>query len=217
MQDHDPSVDGVTANLARLKDQLEEARKLYDRGTNQDDRGIIQGRAGAYYALIYVIHFLCSSSVPVNLTAPLFNLATALLDLDRGVVNPILEKAITESGSASAGRPPDAMMDAMLKAWSAVALELCMRAGDKKEDAARRVHRAILHLPLTEGTSWKTICSWRDRIKRGDQTKNLQTRLYYGMLKSAKAADSSQEKVAQRFLRTLSELHPKDLREPPDN
>lgn len=116
--------------LATLGEELFEARQLYDRTLDDGSNG----RPGAAASLAAVLTFL--RALPgvreLGLDLPLGMLARALVDLDRGAVEPILRAAATGS------RPVRVDVE-LLRSYAAAAAELLCQGGIKRSEACEQV------------------------------------------------------------------------------
>lgn len=182
---------GNDGDLSRLITGLEEAKS-------------IPGPLAGGFALGHVLIFLVKKGVPLKTLSQLFELSVGLADLEMGKNPPIFERS-QEKLSGPRGR----LFDEMGKTWAAAALELLMSAKVRKEDAAKRVHQKIRRLEIGDyKTTWVTICSWRDRIKR-EKADNPQTISFRAFVETArKSAQDNPMGVANRFLSSPPPLHP---------
>lgn len=139
----------ISEALAILLHEMGRARVGFD----QDER------AGTVYALIAVGRFVdylvrqqgSESQHPQNLSSPLFRLATALNDLNRGVRAPMLlpnpdsTRVVTDEAEDKAeGRKAGVSFELLQgRATAAAAMEICMKTGMGEMEASRYVAKRI--------------------------------------------------------------------------
>lgn len=183
--------DDTSTDIERLQQRLGEAREAYDKGNNS-------GRVGALMAIMAVNDFLLEIGVSQELSGPIFEVATALQDLENGKQNPMLVKS-----DAAKTKPPETITDGQVKAMAAAGMELLMRSGVGKEAAANQVFYAMIkwnHSPKAEPKDYKTIQAWRDRIKWGDRSVDADTATYYAVLDTVKKHTSGLPDEAEFIL-----------------
>ena len=161
----DEAVD-VMQLLERLELGLTEALGLVARSE----------RDGAMMAVNAVLEFV--ASVPGwegrDLGNPLWQLLTALKDLDFGRVGSMLAP-----NPAVRNRKPDAGMRKIVKAYALLCVDILCRSGWSVKDGCKIVANTLQAngFPLggrTESPSWKSVNGWRDRftkLAKDDQTR----------------------------------------------
>jgi hypothetical protein len=96
---------------------------------------------------------------------PFFELQYALLSLEYGSVDPLLAPKKVPH------RPPTAPKDQALRAYASVVMELHMRAGLPRKQAASKVARMLSqggHLtPQGKTITGRIVAKWRDKMKEG--------------------------------------------------
>jgi hypothetical protein len=129
-----------------------------------------------------------------GLSAPMLKLKMALLDKSRGSPAPLLEFARPRH------RPPTTHARDAVVAWAALALELSMKAGQKKGEAASAVatllnrHRSRWPVDLTRSVTATTVKKWRDAVT-GNAEPSLVLSYYHT---HAEYAADSQKSPAER-------------------
>lgn len=116
-------------------------------------------RLGAGKALSAVNDYLDGIGVPPDLSMPLLALLAALQDLEHGKQPEILTKTDISHG------PPMAIAVQLERAHAAAAMDLLIKAGDRKEVAARAVASALRKNGIRNVT-WKQVARWRDEVKK---------------------------------------------------
>jgi hypothetical protein len=163
----------LVVELDRLIGALTDARKVFDESVDG-------GRAGSRMALLGIYDFLLDIGVTQNLTGPVFALATALQDLENGKQNPMMVKS-----DVAKTKPPETITDGQIKAVAAAGMDLLMQNKKDKDEAARIIFRAMdnwNHSLNSKSFTYKTIQSWRDRIRSGNRNSDNDAATYYTVL-----------------------------------
>jgi hypothetical protein len=121
-----------------------------------------EGATTAEYALRAVLAFLGRSPFLLRLggIGPLLRLHKAIIDLAEGRVSPIFKPAKHRGGSPGMGVPE------VVIGLAAKAMDELMQAGAGRDDAARKVAKAV-HKGGYRRVTPKTIAHWRDGCKEG--------------------------------------------------
>ena len=141
-----------------LERQLREALREYE----QEDAN--SRREGVLVALSAVLeHVHKELRVDRSATQPLGDLWNAIWDADRGARNALLKPRELRH------RPPLSSPELDLKHAVAIAIDLRMMAGHRKEDAARHVARKVRSFDIDLGgepdkPDWEIVTGWRDRL-----------------------------------------------------
>jgi hypothetical protein len=132
--------------------------------------GDASDRSKAQAALDFVTTFITRLSKRDGLQTPLLKLSSALYDVDRGVVVPMLQ-AEQRTNSDPCGRT-------MLKGVAAATMSLLMKTGVPRIDAARQVANQLYRGGMTFGdrrTSepWRSVAAWRDQAIKAIKSKSV--------------------------------------------
>ena len=155
-----------------LLNELRESKRLYEQSEDI-------GRAGIIYGLHAVIQFLCSFEEveAETLAIPLSVLTAALSDHDAGIPSPLLQV------NQRRGRKTDSMVRKSVRAYAALTLDLLMRTGLRREEAAKLVAAHLQKLGVTRHGGGEhaiqsgTVIRWRDNIS-GDIGKGFAAEIY---------------------------------------
>ena len=187
----------LSGTLSALEQGLIYARKWYQKG---DDNG----RLGAFTALWAVIDFLQAFDDfhSAGLERPLVSLATALLDVDKGTVHPMLRP----KRGRKRGQSPSTIEMTRFRVMAAVAMTLFMKNGSPKNLAAQRVARALDNAgfkraggrPITA----QTVAGWRDRVSGGLPTES-DTASYRYVLTAVQTRSVPPERQAENLLKAI--------------
>lgn len=146
----------VQINEHQLTDTLERLHCLLGKSQEPDS-----ARSQTLCALHAVIDFIRHLPGFEGLDKPLLPLAFALHDAENGKAHPLLVP------SPVSHRPPDARSKQLVRTTAAVAMELLMQSGERKNAAAARVSKALRkhgstgHHGIRPSSS--TVASWRER------------------------------------------------------
>jgi hypothetical protein len=152
-------------------------------------------RAAYAMALLAVGDFLKVNGANGIIEVWLGELASALTDLDYGIVGPLFQTEKNKSLPSNTWRR---------FAMVAVGMTALTMAGVKREEAARRALRTV---KMIRGTQAKTILSWYDDFHRGHVKNREGARVFSQAHKRLKAyssagrADADLEKAATGFFK----------------
>ena len=192
--------------LAELLASLMHARKAFD------PSGPDHGRGGIYQALLGIIDFL-TEIIPQrpDLVVPLRELLYGLRSLEDGTVVPLLQPI------ELAHRPPNAISMDLFRADAAALMELkvaelrAQKAPKYRNEAAASVARRLNRLGFRDNGDrilGKQVADWRDRMRKGAQKSNFETKRYLSVLAKLKAKFSEDSKTAfEFFLGCMTEMH----------
>jgi hypothetical protein len=191
--------------LSALREKLVSARGLYDADrTNPVD----QGRTGVRLALGAVIECFDGLGFGSNALEPLRAAFHALTDVDEGRRNALLEPA------NAPGRAPASVITVALQAAAAAALEMGMKAGHSKPEAAKAVAKALTQggfsIPGKSHVTSRAVILWRDKFS-GFNGGIPGAAQYAHFVEAMQQAPSAPEKRFEDALKLLTEL-PQHLR-----
>lgn len=152
--------------LVQLIADLDRATAIYQQGIN-DSENPDAGRAGVQGAIFTIGEHLDRKGLPRQCLIPLIALARAFEDLNNGVTNPLFKP------SDIGVKPSLSVEERHKRRQAAIAMDLFMKAGDSKKEAARKVARKLvalgveLHQNQREADPWKVVARWRDEAISG--------------------------------------------------
>lgn len=119
------------------------------------------GREGIATACHAVARFIAVTHQPPLLAAPLLALRAAILDLERGVSNPIIDIGAVQ------GRRSRSSLKKHAIAVAAVCLEVLVELGDPLEEAASRVARQASNWRVMgdQEVTGTTLKNWRNQAR----------------------------------------------------
>jgi hypothetical protein len=119
------------------------------------------GREGIAIACRAVARFIAVTHHSPLLAAPLIALREAILDLDQGVSNPIIDLDGTK------GRRPRSAFKKHASAVAAVCLEVLVELGDPVDEAASRVarHAGSWRVMGGQAVTPTTVKNWRNKYR----------------------------------------------------
>lgn len=119
------------------------------------------GRKGIAMACRAVTRFIAVTHNPPNLAAPLMALREAILDLEQGVSNPIIN---LDDGN---GRRPRSALKKRAIAVAAVCLEVLVELGDPVNEAATEVARkaGLWRVMGDQAVTKITVKNWRNSLR----------------------------------------------------
>jgi hypothetical protein len=95
---------------------------------------------------------------------PLLEIADALCEGERGLLHPLFEP------DAKPGRPRRFEAEVRQQRYAALAMEAFMLAGERREQAAKKVAKVLKEIgykfPRNSKTDWRTVAELRDSISR---------------------------------------------------
>jgi len=149
-----PSKKDLPHAFRELLDGLNYANHLFE--TKED-----AGREGIATACQAVARFIAVTHQPPVLAAPLLALRAAILDLQRGVSNPIVDL------NGANGRRSRSALKKHASTVAAVCLEVLVDLGDPVDEAASRVARLAANWSAWGGQqiTANTIKNWRNQIR----------------------------------------------------
>jgi hypothetical protein len=167
----DPTGEEVLKAVCDLRDRLV--------SLSQHDRKL-SDRWWASMTLAEVLGFLERVYRHPDLSTPLVKLQDSLLDLERGVVAPMLQVE-RRSNLDPIGRDP--LGRVRVKAISAAIMSRLMQALTPKEAAARLVAQCLRRARVTVGDRrtkepWRTVAAWRDQAIKSKSENGLLGKLY---------------------------------------
>ena len=191
----------IEAAFNNLYAGLVEAKKLFDSGNS--------GREGAIHAIESVLKFLEGSTVVRShgLHAPLVALFDALMNLNDGVVQPILQ-TVPHSGRGRAGAVRDSIKGAV-----AFTVDRLCATGLPVTSARKLVARTLKEVGLVAGrgryaaVTERTIRGWREDVTL-DVGRKGQAAQTFDMLQQdiAPASGSDPASIRREVLNRLSDL-----------
>jgi len=119
------------------------------------------GREGIAMACHAVARFIAVTHQPPLLAAPLLSLRGAILDLERGVSNPIINP------DAATGRRSRSALKKHASTVAAVCLEVLVELGDPLDEAASRVARQVSNWRVMgdQEVTATTLKNWRNQAR----------------------------------------------------
>lgn len=205
--DHGQPSDLLLGEVAKLSLLLRISRMQFN--PEADDHG----RSGVRNALIGIIHFISTVyGDGYELVSPLNQLLYGLKDLDDGRVIPLLEAATINH------RPPDARETQRMKAIAAVAMELHVKAGLSRSDAAAQAARDLdKHGCRDEDDqriTGKQVENWRYRAREGGSG-DLARQYSMILIELEKLFPKQPGQALQVLLDTIAELAPSAIPQNP--
>jgi hypothetical protein len=160
-------------------------------------------RARAVLALKYVIEFIMRVWPRPGVPTPFIKLRSALGDLDRGVVVPMLQVEQRRKSDPS-GRMG-------VKTAAAATMSRLMETGLDRKEAARRVVNHLRRGGMTFGDrrseeSWQTVAAWRDQaVKAAKNAKDPLGECYREYLNDNPQLANGREQEREQFRRDILE------------
>ena len=166
------------------------ASAFWDLSENDDVR-----RDAVISAIGAVNSYLSDTGVHPDLFQPLSALMIAMHDVNQGATPSLLKP------KPGRGRPPSTTGREHLKLQAAVAMQLLLDAGKKREEAARIVARGLDRWPLERGdkVTWTTVDNWRYEFLEGHKNAGLDA-TYKKILLGMRALPFSTESTAREML-----------------
>jgi hypothetical protein len=151
------------------------------------------GREGIVTACHAVVRFIAVSHQNPELAAPLLAVREAILDLERGVANPII------SSNLENNRRSRSALKKHASAMAAVFLEVLIEMGNPVEDSASRIARHVGEWRIMAGQaiSANTIKNWRN----GYRSLPANERKPFDLMRSDLLTCGDGSKEIERFLR----------------
>jgi hypothetical protein len=151
------------------RQELEENfRAVSERKTTPRDR------AGG--ALQVAIRHFDALGVSRDLFYPLLEIQTALDEGERGLLHPLFRP------DAKPGRPRRPWAQVQQQRYAALAMELLIRAGERREQAAKTVARVLKKIgyrfPPKSEAEWRTVAEIRDEMRRSLAGKARKSEFY---------------------------------------
>ena len=148
------------------------------RGTNKQ-----AARTRAWEVIDLLRRHLDELGVDRSLTRPLADIQMAFSEAERGRVDPLFEPEPLK------GRPPAELRGLFVMAKVALAIDMLMKAGKKREEAAREVVRKLreYEVPIKgkkDIQEWETVLGWRVELAKAGRHAgwhNLEWDWYGGM------------------------------------
>jgi len=139
------------------RQELEESfRAISEQRTTARDRaaGMLQ---------VAIQHF-DALGVSRDLFYPLLEIQTAFEEGERGLRHPLFEP------DEKPGRPRRRWAQEQQRRYAAIAMEALIRAGERREQAAKKVARVLKQVgykfPTDSKAEWKTVAEMRDEVRR---------------------------------------------------
>lgn len=122
-------------------------------------------RTRAWEVIDLLRRHLDELGVDRSLTRPLADIQMAFSEAERGRVDPLFEPEPLK------GRPPAELRGLFVMAKVALAIDMLMKAGRKKEEAAREVVKKLREykVPIKgkkDIQEWKTVLGWREDLAK---------------------------------------------------
>ena len=122
-------------------------------------------RTRAWEVIDLLRRHLDELGVDRSLTRPLADIQMAFSEAERGRVDPLFEP------EPLIGRPPAELWRLFVMARVALAIDMLMKAGKKREEAAREVVKKLHHygVPIKgkkDIQEWKTVLGWREDLAK---------------------------------------------------
>ena len=154
------------AHRAAYRELIESLRYAAETFENEGDGGI----EGAKLASRAVARFIGVRHENPTLAAPFLTIYKSFEDLERGQDPPLFSKNIRPRERERSSQRKHLQMSA------AVAMDVLMKCGTRREDAASEVARAIQNWPAFYSQTIKrtTVCNWRDQVRRQTDPRNAQ-------------------------------------------
>jgi hypothetical protein len=189
--------------LNEVQVQLAIAKAIFD---HQGDGG----RLGAYNALLHAIDFFAGQGFPHAILKPLAGVAEAMIDVDRGASNPLLQ----QGRRAKTGAPPASIGQLVIEGQLAVITQCCVLhfkkegkypyVGPATVEAAKLVKKSNWPINPTP-TNMREI---RERVNRSVGSQSYD-RIVFDILMNAENAKRAPLDFAKRLLGSqLSERVP---------
>ena len=150
----------------------------------------------AVMALTGVLSFLERHDVPGELRQPLFAIWVAFQDLKNGSTNVLME------ASPRNNRAQDSIVTKMGRAQAAAAMELFMKAGMGRQEAARDVAIRVKSWPWgrSKAVSAKQVERWRDAARAGHKETEFDANTFYSIVNSDLVGQFGAKVVADMLL-----------------
>ena len=177
--------------LHDLDQDLREANALWHFAREEDG-----GRGAAILAIGSIAkHLTEHQGIPPELLEPVYGVVQALHDVQRGA-SPCIFTPIRRPGA-----PPIQLDEMAFRAHAAAAMQLWMDAGEKRQEAARKVARQL----RAEANSpelkpkWQAIEDWRDHFSSGSPDEpGFNT--YRQLIDDSSKAGRSPGQAARKFI-----------------
>ena len=162
------------------------------------------GRLAAARAVVAVIDFLTAAGMKQDLLAPLMDTIKAFEDLEHGA-RPEMLKPLKRGKRG--GRPPSTNDHRVVQIYAAAAMEFFMRSGIGKDEAARRVFRAVgkwdVDLPVRgDKFTSRTIANWREEISGGNKVEDWETTRFLQLISRVEGASIEFGMAAENLLKS---------------
>jgi hypothetical protein len=111
--------------------------------------------------------------------APLVEIELAFEECERGLLHPLFEP------DEKPGRPRRSWALVQQQRYAALAMEALIRAGERREQAAKKVAKILKQIgykfPPKSKAEWRTVAEWRNEIRRilADKTRKSEFRRHY--------------------------------------
>jgi hypothetical protein len=178
----------LSAPVQELRAALAEASVIFK----------LDNRAGAMRALQGIGQFLNGIDVSTEDAWPVLEIGRAFIEIDQGIRNPLIMPEKLK------GRPQRDLMTLVSRGRAAAAMELFMKAGMTKKDAAVRVayrlHGTALITRLED--QWEEVKRWRDEATSGSPEEIIVSQ-YRKALVAHKGSDLKPEAAAEAFLQLI--------------
>ena len=148
-----------------LKDHLDVAARVYKIKPCRE------------WAMVYLLYLTCHLDAHKIDSAPLTDILGALVELERGNVNPLLKCSINN-------RPKETLGRRHLKQTAVTAMELLIETGLSRTQAARQVaavlseQKSVIQTKRSEIQPHTTVVGWYKRDDRGQYSKQLYRYLF---------------------------------------
>jgi len=144
-----------------LSEAYRELLQALDRANQVFEEKDDAGREGIRIACHAVVRFIAVTHQEPFLVAPFMALRMALLDLDKGNANPILDPKVEP------GRQSRSSIKKHISLIAATCLEALVAEGDPLKEAASRVARHVLSWRGIGGqpVTFKTVMNWREHYR----------------------------------------------------
>lgn len=165
----------ILQRLAELRQRLTVAAAAFDKSAPDAGRSTLHIVLGSLDAFMAAMLGTKNPQVLI----PLRQLRYALHDLDRGKVVPLLTPRKVK------GRPRDAADEEGLRAFGAASMELFIKGGIARKEAARRVAATLHGLgyrePQNERITPQDVEGWRDRLRSERPADNVAAGRFHRM------------------------------------
>ena len=148
------------------RELLESRWYAADRFESEGDGGL----EGAKLPCHAIVRFIGVRHENPRLAGPFLVMMASFKDLERGLSPPLFSKNVKLRERERSSQRKHLQM------LAAVAMDVLMKCGTRRKDAASEVARAIQNWPAfhSQTIKWTTVCNWRDKVRKQTDQRNSQ-------------------------------------------